>query len=360
MLTRGILLIMPRASILPLLLLVALVAFLWPTSSGSTTSSVAITVPSPLSARQETVFRAARPSSVVVRSLDVATGMGGVGTGFFINEQGQLLTAYHVVSGGELFSIMTLDGRRASARVVGFDAAQDIALLQTDRLYGPGLSLTTRAPRSHDLLLAIGNSGGDFLQPRIGELTSLDTIPSRTEFPQRTLELNMPLAPGDSGGPVLNMAGEVVGVTSYVRLRADGTTARAFAVPVSSALLAELQRGQKRHKAVVGMILDTVHTHDQGVVIQRVFPGSAAARAGLHGCKIEGDQLVSLGDVIVEINGIATLTIAALLTELEKVLVGKAAEVVFLRDGERKTTKIIPLSEEKSDNSLRATTICDP
>ncbi|AXG99049.1 serine protease [Deinococcus wulumuqiensis] len=339
----------------PLLLLLALTGYLLPARSPqgeqAPTPPAAVTpLPQALPAEERDLFAALRPAVVRVDSVNMATRTGGLGTGFFVSGQGRVLTAYHVVKAGQLFQVTTLSGKTYPARVTAFDEAADVALLQVTRGGPfPFLELASQPPKVGERVLAIGNSGGDFLQPRRGELLRLNAEAGRSDFPAGTLEMNAPLAQGDSGGPIFNGRGEVLGVVSYVRVSGDGVTRASYAVPVPGGgeLIGALQAGEKRESpltALVGLAFDQNHsglTDPPGAVILRVTPGSAAARAGLRGCVADRQgQLTALGDVILGIGGVRTPDSGTALDQVKRLKVGDRVEVEYLRGGQRTRTTL--------------------
>ena len=138
----------------------------------------------------------------------------GVGTGFFVTDDGMLLTAYHVVDGARMSSCdvelvaVTSTEEEYALELVGFDAYLDVAALQADvdRVV-PVIPLATRSPSPGDRVVAIGNSRGDFIAGRAGRVTRLGVEAGRADFASGTIELTASLAPGDSGGPVVNARG---------------------------------------------------------------------------------------------------------------------------------------------------------
>nr|WP_221269784.1 S1C family serine protease [Deinococcus budaensis] len=335
---------------LPVLLLLALAAYLLPErlsvpggvpAEVTAPPAVTRTLPGELPQDTRELFEQSRPAVVRVESLNPATREAGIGTGFFISEDGQVLTAYHVVASGQLFQIRTLSGRTLRARVTAYDAGADVALLQVQgRGPFPVLNLAARPPRVGETVLAIGNSGGDFLQPRRGQLLRLGAEAGDPTFPQGTLEMTAPLAPGDSGGPIIGGNGEVIGVVSFIRVDTSNQTRASYAVPVTegSDLVAALRRGEQRDVPVVGLVLDVIHSGAQGLpgaVIRRVAEDSPAERAGLRGATFDQDgNLTAIGDVVVSVNGQPTRDAAAFITEVRRAQVGDTVTVGYLRGGE--------------------------
>ncbi|WP_189642706.1 S1C family serine protease [Deinococcus piscis] len=352
---------------LPALLLLALLAYVLPAPGsgmaglggvggpgseplrGPAQASAPAQVPLP-TLPQETLRLFERSRSAVVRlgSLDPGSMAMGLGTGFFISPGGQLLTAYHVVSEGRLFQVQTLGGQRYPARLVAFDAAADVALLQVDAKGPfPYLNLSPRPPQVGESVLAIGNSGGDFLQPREGRLLRLEAASGRADFPQGTLEMNARLAPGDSGGPIINGLGQVIGVVSYIRVDEAGTTETSYAVPTveGNALITALKDGLQKDRGVVGLVFDLYHdglTETPGGVVSRVARGSPAEKAGLRGAQRDDKtgQLLEFGDIIISVQGVRTRNASDVVRELQRFGVGETVTVRYLRGGQEREAQL--------------------
>lgn len=342
---------------LPALLTVALAAYLLPGRSGDsvfspsplpdTSQQTPLPLPNELPAETLALFKQSRPATVRVEAINPANRTGGIGTGFFISDTGEVLTAYHVVSDGQLFQVTTLEGRALQAKVKAFDAAKDVALLEV-RGQGPFpyLKLTTRSPRVGETVLAIGNSGGDYLQPRRGQLLALNVAAGRADFPQGTLEMSAPLAPGDSGGPIIDGNGQAIGVVSYIQQSANGTTRTSYAVPVAEGneLIGALRAGEQRDTPVVGLVLDPVHsgqTNPPGASVLRVARGSPGEQAGLQGCQANASgELTRLGDVITSVNGVGTPDANRFIQEVQKYRIGETITLKYLRNGQQFETTL--------------------
>ena len=334
-------------------------------------------------------FREARPATVQVEIGSSAFAFAdtplGVGTGFFISPDGLLLTAYHVVDptpnfpGEATFRATGPDGKHYALELVGFDAYRDLALLQADGAENvPYLPLTADTPAVGSEVVAIGNSRGDFLQGRAGEVRRLDVRAVQVSFADGTFELSSALAPGDSGGPVINAAGEVLGVVSYIAFApratssvpeaglipllrtipsADGYAAYAVPVATDDATLAALRRGEQQDIPVIGfkgIVQGLRSDYDPryqsgpylgprpGVIVGTVEPGGPAERAGLR--SVAQRQLYDSGgafqevqtraDVIVAVDSERTPTYEALVGVLRRKQVGQEVEVEVQRGDE--------------------------
>lgn len=302
----------------------------------------------------------------------------GVGTGFFVNPQGQVLTAYHVVRAQAAaqhcpLRYVAVDHREREYRLelVGFDATRDIALLQANIRYEvPALAMAAKLPPRGSEIVAIGNSRGDFLLDRAGRVLRSNVRAVQADFASGTIELTASLAPGDSGGPVLTADGEVVGIVSYIsfssptvetegllpqllRSAIGRASYASYAVPVlaGSELLAGLQRGEQHDVPVIGFQLQYNYTAGQGdpglgpasgVVVGNVQPGGPADLAGLRSYRarpVRADDGSRLGvsveaDVITRIDGRPVTEFAQLLEEVRAREIGSELVLTVQRGRE--------------------------
>ncbi|QFP75907.1 S1C family serine protease [Deinococcus sp. AJ005] len=296
----------------------------------------AINAPKPLTDAEKqtlkTLFSKVRPATLRIEQCDntvpgACDEPDGIGSAVLISADGLALTAYHVVEGASKLSAQTVDKKRYAVEVVGYDDQDDLALL---RVSVPGATpfvpLSSARPGVGDAVLAVGNGGGTFLQPKTGRLTGLeaDAGPGGATFPPGTLQMSAPLIPGDSGGPILNVRGELTGIVSYISVSREKGPA-SFAVPVtaSDARLAELRAGKKLDAPIIGISLNGPYTalltidatdfkrasallklgDTPGAFFTGVNPGSPAEKAGLQPLKLnDKDQRVS-GDIVTEVNG---------------------------------------------------------
>ncbi|WP_420596448.1 S1C family serine protease [Deinococcus sp.] len=339
------------------LLLIACAAYFLP-QYGQNTPDVQLSPPTlkdPLPKDTRSLFTKSRPATVQIDQYGTTENgqvSGGLGTGFLISGDGQVMTAYHVVDGARLIWVKTLTGKRYRARVTAFDNAADVALLKIDapKQGLPFLNIASRAAKIGEGVLAIGNSGGDFLQARTGRLLRLGARAGQADFPQNTLEMSAPLAPGDSGGPILNAQGEVMGVVSYVRVNDTGRTITSYAVPVMGGgqLVQALEAGVKRDVPAVGLVFDGQHnglTTPSGGLVARVVPGGPAAAAGLRGAEYDADnQLVTFGDTITAVDGIRTRSSNDVIFEIRRRQVGDSVELTLSNKGKSRQVplKLVP------------------
>lgn len=327
----------------------------------------------------EKAFELAREASVRIEARCGGSLRGqvlGLGTGFFIRADGQVLTAYHVVDTSNAglrcpvsYVAITPERLEYPLTLVGFDAYLDLAVLQAsvDRTV-PVIDLAGRAPTPGTPVVAIGNSRDEFLQARAGEVTRLGVHAGRADFADNTIELTNALAPGDSGGPVVNDRGEAVGVVSYISfnpqaMSADGYVPpflrgvplprgfAAYAVPVvaNRELLGRLAGGEQRDVPVVGFQWRQGLDYDPatsdvylgprpGPIVLSVQPGGPADRAGLRSLdertvtRRDGSVArVAEADVIVAVDGVPTPTFYDLLAEIRGKTIGETVTLTVQR-----------------------------
>lgn len=373
-----------RGVTLGLLALLALVAVLAPrliTPAEPELQRVQAAPPDPIAPQGALAeaFKVARPASLRIEARCDGAFRGGplgVGSGFYVTPQGDVLTAYHVVEGDAnavcpiRYVAVEADGDELDLELVGFDAYFDLAWMRAD-VAGevPFLPLAERSPRPGTEVVAIGNSRGDVLAPRAGRVSRLGVRASRADFADGTIELTAALAPGDSGGPVVTAAGEAVGVVSYISftpgsLRSDAyvppflqglslpSEFASYAVPVTSEgdMVEALRLGEQRDVPVIGFSWRPGFDYEPGSgdrpfgvrpgpVVVSVAPGGPADQAGLRSYSErpvyddDGDlvEVQREADVIVAVDGEPTPTFYALLETIRRKGIGETVSLTVQR-----------------------------
>lgn len=325
-----------------------------------------VPAPAPLSASEQgaltALFQKLRPATLRLEDCPPGSCLepDGVGTGFLIGD-GYALTAYHVVFASKNLTAVTLNRKRYPVQVIGYDDQSDVALLRVNVPAGtPTLPLAAAKPRIGESVLAIGNGGGAFLTAKTGRLTGLDRDAGSADFPPGTLELNAQLVPGDSGGPIINARGEVVGVVSYIRFGgASGQEITTYAVPVTltDARLAEMRQGVKRDAPVIGVWLNLppelagvsdLAAEDfpmfskyfdlgdtPGAFFTVVTPGSPAARAGLQPLNYDASGKRIAGDIVTAVNGQTVANFSDFQYAVRRYQPGQTVNLTVLRGGKQ-------------------------
>ena len=304
--------------------------------------------------------RSASPASSALRkvydkavasAVRVNVGDSGIGSGFFMSADGLILTAAHVALGepGAKLTVTTQDGQNLAAALVGYDEVRDLAVLKVQGTGFPALKLAASTPAVGAGVVAIGNSRGSFDGGRAGAVTALNVSLDAT-FPSNMVQSSMPLAPGDSGGPVLNAQGEAVGVSTAISDRGGDFASYFVPVTASSALVRELVSGVKRGVPVLGISVADARqsTGQNGVLVTAVSPGLGAAKAGLKGgtgrefrdASGAVQQDISGADIIVGVDGKAVSTPSALVTYLRGKQVGDTVALRILRGSQTLTLNV--------------------
>jgi S1-C subfamily serine protease len=250
----------------------------------------------------------------------LSSGLSGAGTGVILTPDGEVLTNNHVIEGATTINVEHVaTGRRYTALVVGTVPSEDIAVLQIQGAVNlPSVPLGKSSTVSvGDPVVALGNAGGvggaphtvsGTVQALNQTITATDIDGSHPETLSGLIQIDAPLEPGDSGGPLINKNGQVVGINTAAsanrRFRAVGDSV-GFAIPIdrAAALVAQIEAGQASatvhlgYPGQLGVVMSdpapsTPGGAPQGVTVAEVMPGSPAANAG-----------VVAGDVLTEVDG---------------------------------------------------------
>lgn len=251
-------------------------------------------------------FRGRPPVEVPVR---------GLGSGFIVSGDGVVLTNAHVVSGASEVTVKLTDRREFAAKVLGSDPVTDVAVLKIDAKDLPTVRLGNPADlRAGDWVLAIGSPFGFENSVTAGVVSAKGrALPGDGYVP--FIQTDAAVNPGNSGGPLFNAAGEVVGINSQILSETGGYQGLSFAVPMDVAARVEQQiiaRGHATH-AQLGVVIQDMNAalarsfglaKAEGALVSRVAPDSAAARAGVQ----PGDVILKANDQpIVESNDLPAL-----------------------------------------------------
>jgi putative serine protease PepD len=272
--------------------------------------------------------------SVVTISADIGGGVG-IGTGMIITEDGEILTNSHVVNGAtEIRVRLAGESEPREVTLLAEDVGNDLALL---RMAGDGFAPVTFADPSSvrlgDEVLAIGAALGLDGDPSVtlGIVSALDrSVGQRNVFLDGLLQTDAAISSGNSGGPLVNAAGEVVGVNTAVAR--DNTIVTAtnvgFAIAVDEVLpvieaLRDDANGIAREEAYLGVGLEDRRDGGQGVIVTGVEAGTPAEAVGLEA-----------GDLIVAVDGSSTNGSAALIAAIRDKQPGDSVTVALVRDDE--------------------------
>ncbi len=285
----------------------------------------------------------------------------GAGSGIVIDRSGHILTNRHVVQGATRLVVELRDGTTATAEVTGMDAGNDLAVIRANL---PAESLTpavfgdSGAVRVGEPVFAIGNPFGLGFTVTSGIISGLgresDGAPGGHSI-RGVLQTDAAVNPGNSGGPLFNAAGEVVGINTALE---NPYGQRVFvgvgyAVPSNTAqrFIPRMIAGEEiEHPqlGIAGIALNALTAEDAGVEVERgvyithVVPGSAADRAGLTAASTrDGSGLQRGGDVITAIDGVEVQDVPELARIIDSHEVGDEVTLTVVRDGESITIEAV-------------------
>lgn len=278
------------------------------------------------------------------------------GSGFVIESDGQILTNYHVIQSAERIMVKFSDGRSLAARVLGSDPDTDIALIKVDARNLPVAPIgNSDTLRVGEWVCAIGNPLAYEHTVTVGVVSYLGRKlfdSSLDNYIQTDAAINF----GNSGGPLINSSGEVVGINSAISQRASNI---GFAVPINeaSAILPQLKTAGRVARGYMGVVLTDLDPDLQrslrlgslhGALVQDVTSGSPGQRAGLRAY-----------DLITGIDGKPVATNDEIIREVARRGPGTIARLQVTRDG-RQQTLTVRLGERPSRQSNRSSENANP
>ena len=282
----------------------------------------------------------------------------GEGSGFIISADGLVLTNAHVVDDATQVTVKLTDRREFTAKVLGKDRQTDVAVLKIDAKDLP----TVVMGNSDDLkvgqwVLAIGSPFGFENTVTAGIVSAKGrALPDDTYVP--FIQTDAAVNPGNSGGPLFNLRGEVVGINSQIFSRTGGYQGLSFAIPIDVAMRVQQELVATGHVSrgwlgvgIQGMSRELAASfgldHPRGALVSQVQPESPAARAGLKA-----------GDVIVEFDGHPIVDASDLPPLVGAATVGGSARLKVIREGKERvlTAKVEQLAEASSQDANPAGT----
>ncbi len=321
------------------------------------------------------VYKKALPSVVNITSTAVAYDFflravpeQGQGSGFIVDKEGHILTNNHVIDNAQLVEVTLWNKRKYKATIVGVDKNHDLALLQIHDV--PNLQPATLADSTSLMVgqrvYALGNPFGFSGTMTRGIISAIRSVamPSGNKIDD-AIQTDASVNPGNSGGPLLNSHGDVIGITTLIASNpnggADQSAGIGFAIPIQTAkaVLEDFQRYGRARRPSLDVVTLAIGPDlaqeiglpaDSGILIERVLPGGAAERAGLRG----GTQQARLGftpiflggDLIVGFDGQEIQSAQDLTSEMNRHHAGDVVTLTIYR-GQQKLNVKVTLSDAK-------------
>ena len=308
------------------------------------------------------IYKMASPAvaNIVTRTVEYdfffnPVPVEGAGSGFLYDAQGHILTNYHVVQGAQTIEVTLGDQSRFKAKFVGADPRNDIALVKIDPKGRKLMPLPLGD--SHNLLvgqrvLAIGNPFGFQSTLTTGVVSSLGRTVQTSEstFIDEAIQTDAAINRGNSGGPLLNSHGEVIGINSAIFAPTGTTAGIGFAIPINIARRAAEDLISKGHvsRATLGVegralwpgLAEALHLSvEKGILVERVTAGGPAAQAGIRGgtkSVLAGLQELRIGgDVLIAVNGKPITSQMDLNLLLNRARPGETVTLTIIRDGQK-------------------------
>jgi 2-alkenal reductase len=306
------------------------------------------------------IYNRVSPSVVSINVVGTSgrqTFSGG-GTGFVIDQQGHIVTNYHVVDNADRIEVNFLDGTIVRGHIIGLDADADLAVLKVDlpvdRLFPVVLGDSSQLFIG-ETTLAIGSPFGQRWTLTTGVISALDrTISGLTQYTVGgVIQTDAAINPGNSGGPLLNLQGQVIGVNSQILSETRSNTGIGFAIPsnlvrrVANELINNgrvnysylgISSAPEQDVTLLLIEANNLPNNLRGVVVDSVTSGGPAARAGLRSAanpvRIEGEIVPTSVDIITAIDGVPMTGMSSLVAYLASATVpGQTINLTVWRDG---------------------------
>ena len=282
---------------------------------------------------------------------DVTEIQAGSGSGFMWDQDGHIVTNYHVIANASKATVTLSDQSTYEAELVGAEPRKDLAVLKIDapayklRATPVGVSSTLKVGQS---VYAIGNPFGLDQSLTTGVISALGReIQSQARIPIRdVIQTDAAINPGNSGGPLLDSSGRLIGVNTAIYSPSGAYAGIGFSVPVDVVnwVIPDLIKYGEVKRPVIGVELANEQTkardNIEGAIIMNVTPKGAAQKAGLLGSRRDAFGRYQSGDIITEINDKKITTNLDLIFALEKFSPGDMVKVTYLRDKKEASVKV--------------------
>ncbi len=263
---------------------------------------------------------------------------GGAGSGVIVSPDGLALTNSHVVGGARSVSLTTLDGRQLTARVLGDDPDTDLALLRVEAdVHLPAAKLGDSAKlKRGQIAIAIGNPLGFDATVTAGVVSALGrSLRSKSgRMIEDVVQTDAALNPGNSGGPLVSSAGEVIGINTAIIMGAQGIC---FAVAANTAhfVAGEIARHGRVRRAFIGVAAATTLVPRRIALVQGLEQTHAAQLTEIDQSGPAAQAGLLTGDLVIALDGKPVRGAADLVRALDAQVIGRAVSIDFLRRSQR-------------------------
>lgn len=318
-----------------------------------------------------TVYTQASPAVVEIDTATQSSGFfgvpsGGEGSGIILDNNGNILTNNHVIDGATSVTVKFSNGKTASAKVLGADSINDLAVINVDAANVSAITPLTLGNSDNvkvgQMAIAIGNPYGYDNTVTVGVISGLNRSISGSGY-TGMIQTDAALNPGNSGGPLLDANGSVIGINTAIESTSTGANGIGFAIPsnVAQNELTNLESGKSVDHPWIGITGESLTqtlatqlgiTANQGVYVAGVASGSPAETAGLKGGNFNANgQPTGGGDVITAADGQAINTIQDLQTYIAGKAVGDTLTLTVLRGGSSISVQVTLAARPSNLNS---------
>lgn len=263
---------------------------------------------------------------------------GSLGSGFIISSDGYIMTNNHVISGADEIYVKMSDGQEYLAKLVGTSPEVDIAILKvsTNKTFKPLKFANSDNIKIGHWAIAFGNPLGLNSSMTVGVIGASGRSSLGIEQVENFIQTDAAINQGNSGGPLLNINGDVIGVNTAIYSTNGGSVGLSFAIPsnLASNVRDSIIKSGKYERPYVGIsVLDLTQEikkqrnipYSTGIIVQQVYPGSPASKYGLKA-----------GDVILEINGKTVTSAGAFIGEVAAKKTGETINLKVFSGGKEK------------------------
>lgn len=292
----------------------------------------------------------------------------GLGSGVILSKDGYIVTNNHVINGAEKLEVALNDNRTFNATVIGADPVTDLALIKIDAddLHVIPIGDSEQL-KVGEWVLAVGNPFGftstvttGIVSAKARNISSLTHSGARGGGIESYIQTDAAVNPGNSGGALVNLAGELVGINTAIYSQTGNFAGYSFAIPTSivKKVVADIKQYGAVQRAFLGVAFQeltpelakekNITATNSGLYVSRVEDRSAALEAGLQA-----------GDVIIAINGAPTSSTGQLQEAMAKLRPGDTVEIVYIRDNKKASTKATLRNNQGTTSIMKAASVTD-